>query len=427
MNLAIENATLWTNGDVRDIQPNASVHIQDGLITYAGPARDPEWQPDRTIDAAGGLVMPSFFNGHSHVAMNVLRGYADGLPLNTWLNDKIFPAEAKLTDEIVYWSSLAAMCELVRGGTTGFNDMYDHVDAIARATQQSGMRGVLARGIVSRFVSLPEAMDKVKEAEDVYLQWNGQGRIQVFFAPHAQYTSQDAIVHRLGDLAHHYETGIHTHLSETREEHEQCIQETGMTPAAYFASTGLLDGPFVAAHGVHMTDDDCRIFASAGACVASCARSNLKLASGIPPLGRMQRLGVKVGLGTDGAASNNRLSLMSEMDVSSLLQRNETGDSEAFGPQEMLNMASAVLPQAIGIHSGRLEPGWNADMIIVDTSGGRYSPHWNDLSSFVYSADDRSVKTTICGGDVLYENGEVTFCDEAEVLGRLESLKGQLS
>lgn len=426
MNLAIRNATLWTNGDVRELQPHAGVHIEDGIITYAGPDKDPAWEPDRVIDAHGDLVMPSFFNSHSHVAMNILRGYADGLPLNEWLNEKIFPAEAKLTDEIVYWSSLAAMCELVRGGTTGFNDMYDHIDAIARAASQSGMRAVLARGVVSRFISLPEALDKVKEAEDAYLKWNGQGRIQVFFAPHAQYTSQDIIVRKLGELARHYKTGIHTHLSETQAEHEQCISETGMTPAAYFASLGLMEVPFVAAHGVWMTEDDGLLFAANGACVAACVRSNLKLGSGMAPLDRLRRQGVTLALGTDGAASNNRLSMASEMDVASLLQKGLTGDSSVLGPEEMLDMAASAPDRVFGIRSGRLEPGWNADLIIADNKTIRYNPHWNDLSAFVYSALDTSVRTTICGGDVLYEDGRVTFCDEDEVMRRLDEYKGLL-
>ncbi|MBD5560500.1 MAG: amidohydrolase [Clostridia bacterium] len=426
MNLAIENARLWTNGDKREIQPNASIHVEDGIITYAGPRKEPEWVPDRTIDAQNNLVLPSFFNSHSHVAMNILRGYAEGLPLQEWLHEKIFPAEAKLTDEMAYWSSLAAMCEQVRAGITGFNDMYDHVDAIARAAQQSGMRAVLARGIVSRFGSPEETEAKVREAEEAFQKWNGQGRILVFFSPHAQYTTDDEVVARIGELARHYQTGIHTHLSETREEHEQCLRETGMTPTAYFASMGLMDGPFIAAHGVHMTDDDMRVFASKGACLAACVRSNLKLGSGLPRLTEMRRQGMVVALGTDGASSNNRLSVASEMDVASLLQKGMTGDSAVFGPEEMLDMVSAAACSEIGIRSGRLESGWNADMIIVDTGTIRFSPHWDDLSSLVYSAMDTSITTTICGGDVLYEDGRVNFCDEEEVMRRLQESKRQL-
>lgn len=427
MKLAIENATLWTNGDVREIQPNASVHARDGVITYAGPARDPEWKPDRTIDAHGNLVLPSFFNGHSHVAMNALRSYAEGLPLNEWLHEKIFPAEARLTDEIVYWASLAAMCEMVRGGTTGFNDMYDHMNAVARAAEQSGMRAVLARGVVSRFGTEAETEAKLAEAEELYENWNGKGRIRVCFSVHGQYTVDDATVERVRELAVHHKTGIHTHLSETRAEHEQCLRETGMTPAAYFASMGLMELPFIAAHGVHMTDDDMRLFAANGACLVSCVRSNLKLGSGLPRLAEMRRLGMAVALGTDGAASNNRLSMASEMDVASLLQKGMTGDSAAFGPEEMLDMASSAPSLALGIRSGRLEPGWNADMIVVNNKTLRFNPHWDDLSSLVYSALDSDVETTICGGDVLYEDGKVTFCDEEEVMRRLVGYKEQLA
>lgn len=427
MRFVIENARLWTNGDVKELQPASCIHIQDGIITYAGPQRQPDWQPDRIIDARDNLVLPSFFDAHSHVAMNILRGYADGLPLKEWLFDKIFPAEAQFTDEMVYWASLAAMCELVRGGTTGFNDMYDHCSATCRAAEKSGMRACISRGITARGSGEEQLRDKLREAEDLYLEWNGRGRIQILFAPHAQYTNTDASVRAVTELAQKYKTGIHTHLSETWDEHQQCLKETGMTPAAYLASLGVLDVPCIAAHGVYMDENDMEIFRQHGACVAACVRSNLKLGSGIPPLQKMRRAGVRVALGTDGAASNNRLSMFSEMDVASLTQKGMERDSAVFHPEEMITMAAAVCCEELGIRSGRLEAGWNADIIIVDRNSVRWNPHWDDLSSLVYSAMDTCVLTTVCGGDILFENGEIMFCDENEVLEHVELLREQIS
>lgn len=426
MRLVIENAQLWTNGAEKVLQPACCIHIEDGIITYAGPQRAPEKTPDRIIDAQDNLIMPGCFDAHSHVAMNLLRGYADGLPLQEWLFDRILPAEEQFTDEMVYWASLAAMCELVRGGTTGFNDMYDHHGAIARAAEKSGMRAVLARGISTIGATEAQVAGKLREAEELYLEWNGKGRIRVLFSPHAQYTNTSGSIRAAVDLAQKYHTGIHTHLSETWAEHEQCIRETGKTPAAYFASLGAMDVPFIAAHCVYMTDDDMDIFREHGACVAACVRSNLKLGSGIAPLHKMRSRSVKVALGTDGAASNDRLSMFSEMDTASLLQKGTEKDSSVFPPSEMLEFACTVCCGELDIRSGRLEAGWNADLIIVDRHTIRWNPHWNDLSSLLYSAMDTCVLTTICGGDILYENGAVTFCDEEEVMERLELLRDQI-
>ncbi|MBD5559887.1 MAG: amidohydrolase [Clostridia bacterium] len=427
MNYIITNASIWSNALDAEVEPG-EVHVKDGIISYVGPEKEPDFVPDRTIDADGDLVMPSFFNGHTHLGQTILRGYAEDVDMEGWL-EKIRPAETKFTDEMYYWSTLLGMCEMVRSGTTAFNEMHPRVRPIARAAQQSGMRCLLARSITSRMGAAGEAERKVREAEDFFLEWNdgADGRVKVFFGPHSYYNNMEPVIQQLGELAKKYNTGIHTHLSETFEGHRQCIRETGMTPSAFYSSMGLMDVPFVAAHGVYMTEHDALIFAAQGACLAVCARSNLKLRTGIPPLGRFQRHKVPVALGTDSAAANNRLSILSEMDTVSLVQHADLGDQADYSPKDLLRMACITGRATAGVRSGQLMEGWNADLIIVDTKGVRWRPNWDNLTTLIASAQDRSVRLTMCAGKILYEDDVIQFCDEEEVLAKAIECRNRLT
>lgn len=416
MDIEIRGGTLLCVPATGEVIENGSVHVRDGRITYAGPHKAPTFTPERVIDASDTVVMPGLYNLHTHAAMNILRGFSDDCPLQEWLFDHIFPAEEKLTPEMVYWSTMGALCEMARAGIVCFNDMYDFCDSIARATEKSGMRAVLSRGVTSRFGPWD---DKVREAEEFFDKWNGQGRIHVWFAPHAQYTNVDDAVRHLGELAKNHGTGIHAHVSETKKEHEDCIRETGMTPIAYFDSLGLLDVPFIGAHCVWVTDEDIQLMAGKGAVVASCPRSNMKLASGFAPLEKMRKGGVRISLGTDSAASNNRLSIMSEMEAAAYTQKALLGDPAAFTASQMLDIACTQGALALGQNGGTLEAGKNADLILVSRKGMRWLPDYSIPSSLVYAAQDCSVALTMVGGDILFENGQVTFADEEEVAERI--------
>lgn len=426
MNYVITEANVWSNTPEAEIE-RGEVHIQNGIISYIGPGKDPDFIPDRIINAEGNLVMPSFFNGHTHLGQTILRGYAEDVDMEGWMA-RMSSAEDRITDEMAYWSALLAMCEMVRSGTTAFNEMHSRIRPIARAAEQSGMRCLLARSITSRDSTAADAERRLRDAEDVFLEWNGggDGRIKVFFGPHSYYTNMDSVIRRLGDMAKQYGTGIHTHLSETFEGHRQCIRETGMTPSAYYSSMGLMDVPFVAAHGVYMTEHDALIFAAQGACLVVCARSSLKLRTGLPPLGRFQRHGVPVALGTDSAAANNRLSILSEMDTVSLVQNVDLGDRAEYKPRDLLEMACKVGRATAGVRSGQLQEGWNADLIMVDTKGVRWRPNWDDLTTLVASAQDMCVRMTMCAGRILFENDTIQFCDEQEVLAKTTEFKKKL-
>ncbi len=419
MDIKISNATVITNNTNDDVLDNAQIHIKDGRIAYVGPAADaPVFAVQREIEADGNIVMPGFFDLHTHIPMTILRGYADDLPLDKWLFERIFPAEDKLDDEMVYWSSLAALCEFAAAGIVGFNEMYSNHDAIADAAIKSGHRMVLARGIVSPDHEGTEL--RMREARECFEKYHGEGRCQVFMAPHAQYTVNEQTLKRIADMAKECGVGIHVHVSETKSEHDNCVKETGKTPIQLFESLGLLDVPFIGAHCVWVSDDDIKILAAHGATVASCPRSNLKLASGIAPVKKMIDAGVNVALGTDGAASNNKLSMMSEMTFASMLQKGVTGDPEAVPAKQAIRMASAHGAGALGFDSGVIEAGKNADIIMFNSHGVRFRPKYDPVSSVVYAASDTDICMTMVGGDVIYENGKVTFVDIEEVYDRLE-------
>ena len=426
MKYVITNASIWTNAPVADVE-FGEIHILDDVISYVGPDKEPDFEPDRVIDAQGNLIMPSFFNGHTHLGQTILRGYAEDLGMDEWMA-RMQSAEDRFTDEMFYWSTLLGMCEMVRSGTTAFNEMHPQVRPIARAAEQSGMRCILARSISTRNSTSPEAEWLLQDAEDVFDEWNGRGngRIKIFFGPHSYYNNMDSVIQKLGELAKKHNTGIHTHLSETFEGHRQCIRETGMTPSAYYSSMGLMDVPFVAAHGVYMTEHDALIFAAQGACLVVCARSNLKLHTGVPPLGRFQRHNVPLALGTDSAAANNRLSILNEMDTVSLIQSADLGDRANYGPKDLLRMACITGRATAGVRSGLLREGWNADLILIDTKGVRWRPNWDDLTTLVSSAQDMCVRMTMCAGQILFENDTIQFCDEQEVLAKATEFKNKL-
>ncbi len=416
--ITIKNATVITNGESGEVISGARVDVADGKIAYVGSAEGAPSESGRVIDAAGDIVMPGFFNMHAHLPMTLMRGYADDMVLQDWLFNKIFPAEDKLTDEMVYWGTLASLYEFAASGIVCFNEMYSNIDAIAEATQKSGLRGVLCRGIVS---PTPEMTgDKLSEALSCHEKYHNCGRTIVYMAPHAQYTVNNETLTRIAKMAKELQVGLHVHVSETKAEHEDCIAQHGKTPIQLFEQLGVLDVPVIAAHCVWVDDTDIKIMAERGVTVASCPRSNLKLASGIAPLKKMLDAGINVTLGTDSSASNNKLSIMSEMTLASFLQKGITLDPQAIPAAQAVRMATINGARAVNIDSGAIEAGKNADIIIIDAGGIRYSPGYDAVGSVVYASNENDVKLTMVGGDIVYENGKCSFADIAEIKEKLK-------
>ncbi len=303
--------------------------------------------------------------------------------------------------------------------------MYDHCDAIVRATRRSGHKAIISRGVVSFSPEMAE--EKIKEAIDVYEAYNDTGRIKVFFAPHAQYTNDNATIAKIGELAKKYNTGIHTHVSETKKEHEDCIAKTGKTPIKLFKDLGLLDVPFIGAHCVHISEEDMEIMKQYDATVATCVRSNLKLASGIAPVQKMLNAGINVGIGTDSAASNNRLSMLSELSMTSLIQKAVEGDPTAIPAQVAIRLATSKGAKALKINGGVVQEGMCADLIMVSTSGIHFSPDYDPVASIVYASEDKDIVMTMVSGDIIYEDGKCMFADVLEVKERLEFYAKEIS
>ncbi len=432
--ILISGGTVLTMTGPQDVFANGVVAVENGGIVYAGHPEGappevmaPDW-PTRRIDASGRLVLPGLINCHTHAAMVLLRGYADDMRLMEWLQNKIWPAEDRLDGAAVYWGTALGCAESLLAGTTTFNDMYFFMGEAARAVQDSGMRAVLGRGIIGAGRDFDV---RVTETRELLREWHGQagGRITAMVAPHAPYTVAPAELARCAELAAELGTGIHIHLAETREEVEQLRERYGQTAFQIIREAGCNRVPVVGVHCVHATAEDMAVLAAApGGGVAHCPVSNLKLACGVAPIVAWRQAGVQIGLGTDGAASANQMSLWGEMRLLALLQKNQAGDPQAFTAYDALYAATAGGAAVLGLQDrvGTLAAGKRADMIIVDARRPGLQPVHDPFSTLAYSANPGDVETVLVDGRVLVEGGRLTALDVAEVTARSREHAGRL-
>ena len=319
--LLIKNVqALVADGSVQTVD----IAIENEKIIKIGQISE-NWQADEIINGQYKFAIPGFINAHTHAAMTLLRSYADDMQLMDWLEKKIWPAEAKLTDDVIYAQSMLGIAEMIRCGTTAYADMYDHMDQEARAVEESGIRACLCRGSIGIG---PNAQAGLDENRQLFLDWHGKadGRITVMMGPHAPYTCPPDYLHKFVDQARELGAEIHIHLSETKGEVENIKQEYGKSPIALMDEIGVLDCGCLAAHCVWVDDDDMDIMAAKHVRVAHNPGSNLKLASGIAPVPKMLAKGITVGLGTDGASSNNNLDIVEEMRLTTLIHKANTLD-----------------------------------------------------------------------------------------------------
>ncbi len=425
MNICIKNGFLIT-ADENDTCMSGCVHVKDDIISYVGKEKDaPEFCADRTIDAKGGIIAPGFINTHTHIAMNLLRGYADDMELMDWLQKKIWPAEEKMTPEAVYWGSMLAIAELVQGGVTCFSDMYGDTDKIAKAANDSGIRALIATGIIDAGTKGDEMFEEAVALFDIVKDYK---RVNAAFGPHAVYTVSPQMLEKIKKQAERLGSRIHIHISETKSEHEECISRHGKTPIGLLDSLGVLDLPVMAAHCVWIDDKDMDIMVNKNVNVMSCPQSNLKLGSGIARAARMMQLGINVSCATDGAASNNNLSMMEEMTLLALLQKGVNQNAQLIPASAAFKTATINGAKTLGIDdiTGSLKAGKQADLIILDTRGLRYCPKTDMLTHMVYSASDADVCLTMAGGDILYENGDITFGDINEIKQQAEKFSAEI-
>lgn len=401
MKIRIYNARVLTMQQGEDLF-FGEVHTDGNRIAYVGTAENaPKAQFDREIDAAGNVVMPGFKNAHTHSAMTFLRSFADDLPLHEWLNQQIFPMEAKLTPQDIYHLSKLAIMEYLTSGITANFDMYLTPDTIAQASRDCGYRTVMVGGLNNfsqSFEGLEEWYNKYNDPQDLVT-------FQLGF--HAEYTNSRENLEKLAALAHKYKAPICAHSSETESEVQGCIERYGMTPTQLFNSLGMFDYGGAYYHCVHMTDEDIDIMAQKGICAVTNPASNLKLASGIAPVSKMLEKGVHIAIGTDGPSSNNCLDFFREMFLTTGLAKVRENDASAVSAEQVLRMATVEGAYAMGLKDADvLAQGKYADLIMIDLSWPNMQPLNNIVKNIVYSGSKQNVKLTMVNGKVLYEDGQ---------------------
>ena len=404
---------------------SVNILVKDRRIAYVGTGL-PEEKADRVIEGNGNLVIPAFYNTHCHSAMTLFRGYGDDLPLGRWLNERIFPAEDRLTPKSVYYGSMVAIAEMIRNGVVSFSDMYFFLDETARAVEESGVKANLSRSVVSFDPELDVINDsRILESLDIFDRWHGKadGRIKIDMSLHAEYTNVEKCCRYLGELTRERGTGMQVHISETASEHDECIARHGMTPIRFFEEMGVLDSPTTAAHCVWVSDEDIAIMARKGVSVAHNPVSNLKLGSGIMPYKKMKDAGVNLTLGTDGAASNNRLSILREMQFAALIHKGNDLDPSVTLASDMIRMATRNGALAQGREDcGEIAVGMRADLLLVDMSSMNNLPSYNFESTVCYSMTEEDILLTMCDGNILYENHAYTTIDEERLRSEASSV-----
>ncbi len=411
MTMLIKNVGLYRGGKVEE---GKNILIE-GTRIRSFPEDVEGISSDEVIDGKGMLALPGLINTHTHVAMTLFRSYADDLALMDWLQNMIWPAEAHLDDDIVYWGSMLAFAEMIRGGTTAFCDMYMFMESCAKAAEKAGIRGNIARGLAG---VTPNGEKALEENIRLYQDWNDacDGRIRVMLGPHAPYTCPPEYLKKVRDASEKYGIPIHIHLAETKGEVETCIEKFGITPIALMNQIGLFDRPTLAAHCVHVNEEDIQIMAEKHVCVAHNPGSNLKLASGIAPVPKMRSAGITVGLGTDGASSNNKLDMFAEMRLAALIHKAAALDPFAVKADEAMQMGTAEGAKCLGYDDlGALDEGKLADIILIDRSGYHWKPRFNSISLAVYAGNSMDVDTVIVNGQLLMRGKELLTIDKEQL------------
>lgn len=403
MTILIKGAQL--NGTTTDI------YIEGKYIKRIG--KDLALPADQIIQAQKKAVIPGLINGHTHAAMTLFRGYGDDMPLMPWLEQKIWPNEAKLTREDVYWGAKLACLEMIKTGTTTFFDMYHKWGATADAVQEMGIRGVLSGVCFDHFEEEQAEKCKkhnlklVKEADEY------SDRIRYAIGPHAIYTVSGQLLQWINEFSRERNVLIHLHLSETEGEVENSIRQFGLSPVRYLYKLGVLSPRLIIAHGIYVDDDEIRMLADHGVKVVHNPASNMKLASGIHfKFKEMKEAGITVGIGTDGCSSSNNLDMIEAMKLASLLGKSWRKDPEVLAADEVLRAATAEGAVICDLKTGRIEEGFLADLCLVDLNIPAFTPNFNFVSNLVYAANGNCIDTVICNGKILMQNKKVAGEEE---------------
>ena len=406
-----EEAEVWVDGDKIAFVGVPTAQQLDSAVF------------ERQTDLGGDLIMPSLKNAHTHSAMTFLRSFADGLPLHEWLTQQIFPMEAKLDDERIYWFTKLAILEYLSSGCTAALDMYFYLDSYVSACTESGFRCIMC----SADSGDANALTAI---EDAYVKYNKPDRPFVKYIPglHAEYTCSKELIEGIGALAKKYRTPTSAHNSETASEVAGCIERYGMTPTQLLESVGAFDFGGVQYHCVHLSQQDIDIFKRRGITAVHCPASNLKLASGIADIKAMSSAGINIALGTDGPASNNALDMFREMYLMSVLQNIKYNDAAAFDALDVLRAATVGGAKAMYLDDcDVIAEGKQADLIVIDLHKPNMQPLNNIPKNIVYSGGKSNVRLTMCAGKVLYECGEYHIGEQPEkIYAKVQSLVDEM-
>ncbi len=420
--LLIKNVELLhtPNGDLYYIA------VEDNKITYVGKDMPENMQDAEIVDGKGKLATAGMVNTHGHVSMTLLRSYADDMELMDWLQNKIWPIEDKMNAQDIYWGAMLGIAEMLKGGTTCFADMYAFMENVARACAETGIRANLCRGLIG---VAPDKDVKLAENNVLAANWQGydNGRIRISYGPHAPYTCPVDYLEKVIKAAADHEAEIQMHLCETKFEVDTCMKEHGLTPIQLMDKLGMFDLGTIAAHCVHLTDNDMEIMAAKKVRVAHNPQSNLKLASGIAPVAQMLEKGICVGIGTDGASSNNNLDMLEECRAAAMLHKATNFDPLAVPAQKAWEMATVDGAKTLGFDNlGLLEAGQLADIVLWDMHKPYWYPRNNKLSLLVYAASANDADTVIVAGKKVVAGGKLLTFDEEKIYAQASACMEKL-
>lgn len=420
MRICLKNAKILTMEEGKEIFDGV-IFVKDNSIEYCGPYKESEEPFDKVIDCQGNVLMPGFKNAHTHSGMTAFRSLADDLNLQDWLETMIFPREAVMTGEDIYWLTKLAILEYLTTGVTLISDMYLTPETILDACTEMGMRCDLISGL-NKFGPTLEVLEKR------FNNLNNKDELVSFkMGVHAEYTCDKELLVKVSELIHKYKAPLYVHMSETKSEHEECIQRYGMTPIAFFDSLGLWDFGGSIYHGVWCDDNDMDIMKKRGISIISNPASNLKLASGIAPVSKYLEKGISVGLGTDGPSSNNCLDMFREMFLVTALAKVKDYNPKAVPAAEVLKMACVSGAKSLG-HDDccYLSKGSKADIIMIDLKQPNMQPILNISNNIVYSGCKSNIKMTMINGKVLYYNNEFIGVDVEEIYSKCAAITERL-
>ena len=403
--------------DAKLVLRDVSIAIEGESIVAVGQAPE-DFVADEVIDGRGHLALPGMFNAHCHGPMTLVRGWAEDLPFDRWLNERIWVAESALQEQDVYWGASLAACEMIRAGVVGFADHYFWMDQVARVVQDSGLKALLAWCLFGLGSEREPGGITLQTTTEFARQWHGaaDGRIRAALGPHSPYMCPPEVLRQVAEAAAELQLGVHLHLAESQQQVQRSLQQHGQRPVAHVASLGLFDGPAIAAHCIAVDAADVELLARAGVTVAHTPKTYMKLAMGMTPVQRLLDAGVSVALGSDGPASNSDLNMLEVLRLTGQLQKWQQQRAEALPVARLLRMACGDGARALGFaDSGVLAPGAAADLLLMNTDAPHWWPGHDPAATVVYGSHPSDVRYVMVNGQLLLRDGQLTTLDEERI------------